>query len=63
MGLDRRDRERELVSRLLAELHPGTLTDDAVGGVRGAYRRAIAFFRALAACWSRAEGVLRHATH
>lgn len=39
MGLDRRDRERELVSRLLAELHPGSLSDDAVtaqaGGIRG----------------------------
>jgi len=30
MALDRRDRERELVSRLLAALRPAALADDAV---------------------------------
>lgn len=34
MALDRRDRERELVSALLAALHPGTLDDNAVSDQR-----------------------------
>ena len=31
MSMDRKDRERELVSSLLSELHPTVITDDQVG--------------------------------
>lgn len=37
MAMDRRDRERELVSALLTALHPGTLSDSEVWGWGGAW--------------------------
>jgi hypothetical protein len=37
VAMDRRDREREMASNLLSELHPRVITDDQVGerGGRG----------------------------
>lgn len=31
VAMDRRDREREMASNLLSELHPRVITDDQVG--------------------------------